>query len=61
METLALRHDPQVARFKEQLEAWYADASREAQKVLLQPLRSRQEERPTHVENQSQPQEPGPS
>ena len=44
VETLALRHDPQVARFKEQLEAWYADASREAQKLLLQPLRSRQDE-----------------
>lgn len=44
VETLALRHDPQVARFKEQLETWYADAGRDAQKLLLQPLRSRQDE-----------------
>lgn len=44
VETLALRHDPQVARFKEQLESWYAETGRDAQKLLLQPLRSRQDD-----------------
>ena len=44
VETLALRHDPQVARFKEQLETWYADIPRDVQKVILQPLRSKQDE-----------------
>ena len=44
VETLAVRHDPQVSRFKEQLETWFAETGRDQQKLLLQPLRSRQDE-----------------
>lgn len=41
VESLALRHDPQVARFRDQIESWYAEADRNAQKLLLPPLRSK--------------------
>lgn len=44
VESLALRHDPQVTRFREQIEHWYAETERNAQKALLNPLRSKADE-----------------
>lgn len=44
VESLALRHDPQVSRFREQIENWYAETERNAQKALLTPLRSKSDE-----------------
>lgn len=44
VESLALRHDPQVSRFRDQIENWYAETERNAQRALLTPLRSRSDE-----------------
>ncbi len=44
VEALALRQDPLVTRFRDQVEAWFADSDRNAQRALLPPLRSRVDE-----------------
>ena len=44
VETLAVRHDPQVSRFREQIEMWYSETEQRAQKSLLTSLRSRTDE-----------------
>lgn len=44
VESLALRQDPHVIRFREQIESWYSDADRNAQKLMLPALRSRNDE-----------------
>lgn len=42
--SLAVRQDPHVIRFREQIETWYAETDRNAQRAILPALRSMNDE-----------------
>lgn len=44
VESLAVRQDPHVIRFREQIETWYGETDRNAQRTILPALRSRNDE-----------------